>query len=282
MEAELEREEFSTHELLGEENFDEPAVESEPTYRKSELELSVVVGSALTAILVVVAMAFGGSLLRFVDVPGVILVFGGTLAVTLINFTFEDVKRAYQASKSALFVKSLHPLERVLYLVELAQTTRRQGKLFLDSAAAQVEDEFLAKGLELAVDEQSTEDVRRILENEIITVLDKQRRAVQVLQSMAGLSPALGLIGTLIGLVRLLDSLNDPSQVGSAMALALLTTFYGAILANLILVPLAGRLRIRSEEELLVKRITIEGVLSLAREESPIVMEQRLQSFLAR
>jgi chemotaxis protein MotA len=165
-------------------------------------------------------------------------------------------------------------------LTEYAQSLKRNGPLVLEREARSVSDPFLRKALELTVDGQAEEDIRRILETEIQSANEQSYRAVQVFQTMGNYAPAMGLIGTLIGLIQMLGSLENPAAVGPAMSVALLTTFYGAILANLFFLPVAGKIRNRSEEEAVVKAITVEGAVSLRREENTIVLEQRLRSFI--
>jgi len=247
---------------------------------EKQLDRAVIAGLALSFILVGVGIVFSGHLLSFLDPTSLAIVLGGTLGATLIHFPVYDIAQAWEAFKGVLFIKLYHPMERIQHLVELSQKVRQEGLLVLESEARRTDDPFLRRALELTVDGQQHDDVKRVLETEMRAGNDRAIRAIQVFQTMGTTAPALGLIGTLIGLIQMLSSLENPSTVGPAMSIALVTTLYGAILANLIFLPTAGKLRNRNEEECLVKAITVEGILALGRQENPIVVEQRLQSFL--
>lgn len=245
-----------------------------------QLDKAVLGGLGFAVALIFVATFASGSASLFLSPSSLALVLGGTFGAGLINFSLNDMSRAWVALKSVLFTREHNPIQRIEELVRMAQRVRREGLLILEEEANNTDDRFLKAGLELAVDGQESQEIKRILENEIKTCNDIERRAIQVFQSLASYAPAFGLIGTLIGLVQMLGVLNDPTKVGPAMSLALITTLYGAILANLVFLPVAGKLKIRSEEETLVKQISVEGILALARQDNPIVIEQKLQSFL--
>ncbi|MEZ4753953.1 MAG: MotA/TolQ/ExbB proton channel family protein [Bdellovibrionota bacterium] len=245
-----------------------------------ELDRGVIGGAILAFTLVGLGIFFGGTILNFINLPGFLIVLGGTLGATLVNFSTYDIHKCFSAVRRVLFIKEYHPAERIEHLVQLANAIRQEGLLVLERYAKSEEDSFLRMAFELTVDGQAHDDVKRVLETELRTSNDRATRAIQVFETMGNYAPAMGLIGTLIGLIQMLGSLDNPSLVGPAMATALITTFYGAILANLIFIPIAGKLRNKKEEENLVKAITIEGVLSLGKQENPVVVEQRLQGFL--
>jgi chemotaxis protein MotA len=167
------------------------------------------------------------------------------------------------------------------YLITLSRRVKEQGVLILEDESAMVMDPFLRLGLELTVDGQSPDEIRRILKNEMRTSNDQAWRSVQVWETMGNFAPAMGLIGTLIGLIHMLSSLQDAAAVGPAMSLALVATLYGSVAANLLFFPMAGKLRIVAQERELAKDITLEGLISVARSESPLLLEQRLQSFIS-
>ena len=240
----------------------------------------VLSGIALCVVLIFLGVLIGGKILNFLHIPSICIVLGGTFGATLIHYPMYDLRHAWQAFKEILFVKRYHASERIEYLVELAARVRKDGILILESSAARSDDRFLARACELTVDGQSQADIKRVLETEMRSSNDRAQRAIQVFQTMATYAPALGLIGTLIGLIQMLGSLDNPAAVGPAMSLALLTTLYGALMANLVFLPTAGKLKNRNDEESLVKAITLEGILSIGNQENPIVVEQRLLSFL--
>lgn len=245
-----------------------------------EIDRGIIAGLLISCVLIGVGILASGRGLMFLDPGSIMIVFGGTIGATLVNFSPADLRYAFVELQSALFTKNSHPSERIKVLVEYAQALKRSGPLALEREARSATDRFLRKALELTVDGQSEADIRRMLETEIRTVNERSWRAVQVFQTMGNYAPAMGLIGTLIGLIQMLGALDNPTTVGPAMAVALVTTFYGAILANLFFLPIAGKIKNRSEEEAVVKAITVEGAVSLRKEENSIVLEQRLQSFI--
>ncbi len=245
------------------------------------VQTSVIVGLCISGALVVFGALIGGNPLSFVSIEGILLVLGGTLSSTLIQFSIRDIRNAGTAARSVLFQSSEGPLERMGYLITLSRRVKEQGVLILEDESAMVMDPFLRLGLELTVDGQSPDEIRRILKNEMRTSNDQAWRSVQVWETMGNFAPAMGLIGTLIGLIHMLSSLQDAAAVGPAMSLALVATLYGSVAANLLFFPMAGKLRIVAQERELAKDITLEGLISVARSESPLLLEQRLQSFIS-
>lgn len=245
-----------------------------------QIDRNAMAGLLIAAVLIAAGIGISGRAGNFLDLAGFLVVLGGTIGTTLVQFSPADLSRAWRSLKGALLVRHYFPSERIEYMVNLAVKVRAHGILILEREAKHCDDPFLKRAFELTADGQQHEDIRRILETEMRTSHERSSRAVQVFQTMGNYAPAFGLIGTLIGLIQMLGTLSNPESVGPAMSLALVTTLYGAILANLVFLPFAGKLKNRDEEELLIKAITIEGVLSLGRQENPIVLEQRLQSFV--
>lgn len=241
---------------------------------------AVIAGIALCIVLIFLGVIVGGKAANFIDIPSALIVFGGTFGATLIHYGLHDLLHAWDAFKGILFEKFYYAPERIAYLVDLADRVRKDGILILEAESQNADDRFLRRAFELTVDGQSHADIKRLLETEMRSAADRSARAIQVFQAMASYAPALGLIGTLVGLIQMLSSLNNPATVGPAMSLALVTTLYGAILANLLFLPTAGKLKNRVDEESLVKAITLEGILAIGKQENPIIVEQRLLSFL--
>lgn len=244
------------------------------------INTSLLVGISLSCGLVALGALSGGDPLRFISFEGLFLVLGGTIASTLIQFSTQDIRSAFNAARSALFLPDEQPMDRITYLVGLSRRVKEQGMLILEDESARTLDPFLRLGLDLTVDGQSPEEINRILQREMRTSNEQSWRSVQVWETMGNFAPAMGLIGTLIGLIHMLGSLQDASTVGPAMSLALVATLYGSVAANLFFFPLAGKLRIVAQERELSKDITLEGLISIGRTESPLVLEQRLQSFI--
>lgn len=230
--------------------------------------------------LVFLAITLGGGATSFFDISSLAVVVGGTLGATLIHYPLEALLRTANIIRPAFFPDAASRIHRVQRLLELARKSRGAGTLALESDIMRENDPFFRKCLELLVDDLPPEEVERILEIELTHLEDRHRSGAQLLQTMGTIAPAMGLIGTLIGLVQMLDHMDDPSQVGPGMALALLTTFYGAMLAYIVFLPLAGKLRARSREETLLKELTLEGTVCIIKGTNPRIVEQHLMCFL--
>ena len=249
-------------------------------YEERELDKGVIAGVFLSFGLIVAGMLLSGKIGNFFSPAGVLIVIGGTFSATLLHFSYKDLVCAFDLGRKILFQKDYDAIERINYLVNLSKRIRQGGELVMDHEASRQRDPFLKKALEITVDGQDPNVIKRILETEMRTSHHHSTRAVQLFQTMGTYAPALGLIGTLIGLIQMLGSLGDASSVGPAMAVALTGTFYGAVMANLLFLPIAGKIKTEEEEGLVIKAITVEAMMSIARKENPMMMEQRLESFL--
>ena len=245
------------------------------------MDLSTLVGLVLAFGLIFAALLAGGSVMDFVDTPSILIVIGGTFAVTLVNFPLPTVLGAANVVKNAFFMQAMSPLDTVSTLVSFAERARREGILALEGSMDEIDDDFIRSGLRLAVDGVEPELIKDILQTELAFIEDRHRNGQSILTYMGSASPAMGMIGTLIGLVQMLGNLEDASAIGPAMAVALLTTMYGAVMANLIFIPLSGKLKARSSEEILIKEVAIEGVMSIQSGDNPRILEQKLLAFLA-
>jgi len=223
----------------------------------------------------------GSGLGTFVNVPSLLIVVGGTIGASLINYPLKEVLGVGGIIKNAFFYQMQSSQDLIASLVDFAGKARRDGILALQSVVKEVGDPFLEKGIQMAVDGQETENIDNILSTEIDYIRSRHKLGSEILLTMGTFAPAMGLIGTLIGLVQMLQNMSDPSSIGPAMAVALLTTFYGAILANMVFLPLAGKLKTRSSEEVLVKELILEGILSISAGDNPRTMEQKLHTFLS-
>jgi len=244
------------------------------------VDIATLVGLIAAFGLMLMAILQGGGLGMFIDVASILIVFGGTAGVALVNFPLSDVLSAVNVAKKAFLFKETNTnlLEQ---LMEFANKARKEGILSLQGSIDTIEDEFLIKALQMAVDGQEPDDLKGMLNTEIDYIQQRHALGVSIFESLGGISPAMGMVGTLIGLVQMLQNMSDPSSIGPAMAVALLTTFYGAVLANVIFLPIAGKLKTRSKTELLQKTIIVEGMGSILSGENPRVMEQKLHAFIA-
>ncbi|MCD6526692.1 MAG: MotA/TolQ/ExbB proton channel family protein [Desulfuromonas sp.] len=245
------------------------------------MDISTILGAVAAFGLMIAAMMNGGSILLFIDPASLMIVGGGTIGSTLIHYPFKEFFRAIAVAKKTLFHKDQVPGDIIGQLIEYAGKARKEGILSLQSVMSQVEDPFFLKGLQMAVDGQEPEALKEMMERELEYVQERHESGAEIFTTMAAYAPAMGMIGTLIGLVQMLQTMDDPSSIGPAMAVALLTTFYGAVAANVLFTPMSGKLKHRSASEMLCKTLIAEGMNSILAGENPRVMEQRLHAFVA-
>ncbi|MGB0721558.1 MAG: MotA/TolQ/ExbB proton channel family protein [Gammaproteobacteria bacterium] len=229
----------------------------------------------------VVSILFGdgGGIMLFVNAPGLGIVIGGTLMATLIQFPFKHVMLALKHGTKAFLVKNDDPQSLIGDAVEMARIARKQGLLALEEY--EMSNPFLEKGIRLVVDGHEAKLVRKILVTEMDQNIEWYARGAKIFKAMGDVSPAMGMIGTLIGLVQMLANMSDPASIGPAMAVALLTTLYGAVIANAIALPVGEKLVIRSEEEMANKMLILEGVAAIQEGINPMVTEELLKTFLS-
>jgi len=245
------------------------------------MDFATIIGLISGFGLVLTAILIGGSPQIFVNVPAFLIVIGGTVASTLINYPLKDVLSVFATVKNAFVHNQPSPVEIITKLVRYATVARREGILALESEASDAGDEFLQKSIQLAVDGTAPELIKDILTTEIAFMEDRHTKGQGILLSVGAMAPAFGMIGTLVGLVNMLATLSDPSKIGGAMAIALLTTLYGAMVANIACIPAAGKLKVYTASELLIKEIVIEGILSIQSGDNPRIVEQKLKAFIA-
>lgn len=245
------------------------------------MDLSTLLGVFGAFGLIVYSVLDGGGIMLFVNIPSAIIVFGGTLGATLVNFPFKDVFSTFAVVKKTLFHTEAPPTERIEQLVHFAGKARKEGILSLQSGMKEVSDPFLVKALQMAVDGQEPEALKAILRKEIEYIQERHEKGGEILMAMGNYAPAMGMIGTLIGLVQMLQTMADPSTIGPAMAVALLTTLYGALVANILCIPMVGKLKNRSQEELLNKVLVAEGIGMILEGSNPRIIEQKLHVFVS-
>ncbi len=245
------------------------------------LDMATFFGLLCGGSLLLTAMVLGGSPTAFIDLPAFLIVIGGTFAVTTLCFSFNEIMRSQRVILTTLFYQGTQPREAALRVLRLADVARREGVLTLQSGIDSLRHTpFLHKSMGLVVDGIPGDEVTRILDNEIAAIRMRHAKGASVLRKAAEVSPAMGLIGTLIGLVQMLGRLDDPSTIGPSMAVALLTTFYGAVLANMVFSPLASKLERNSGEELLLNKVYMMGAASISRQENPRRLEMLLNTVL--
>ncbi len=244
------------------------------------MDIATILGVISAFGLVCLAIFMGGGIKLFINVPALMIVVGGTLGATMINYPLRDVFGVFKVVRKALFARSISVADLIKRFVSYAQKSRKEGILALEGEVKNVSDGFLKRGVQLAIDGLEPQEINEILETEVEFVRSRHQLGAEIFSTMGTFSPALGMIGTLIGLVQMLQAMDDPSKIGPAMALALLTTFYGSLLANIVYLPIAGKLRTRSKEEVLTKEMAIQGVISLSNGDNPRILEQKLLAYI--
>lgn len=242
------------------------------------MDIATVGGFLLTFGLILFAMR--ENLMAFVDATSVFITVGGTFGATFIAFPLNEVFGVGAIVKNTMFNKSQDSGDLIEMLVDFSTKARRDGILALENAIKEVEDEFMTRGIQLAVDGQEPEAIETILTTEIDAMKSRHSKGAEILTTLGALAPAFGMIGTLVGLVLMLQNMSDPSSIGPAMAVALLTTFYGAIMANAVFNPLAVKLQVRSREEVNNMNLVREGILAISAGDNPRIVEQRLHAYL--
>lgn len=244
------------------------------------MDLATLVGIVTGVFLIVVSIMMGGDLVAFYDAPSVMIVLGGTIAATLVKYPLKDVLGVMSIVKNAFKSKSNIQSEIVTQFVDLAKITRKDGILAVDRELSKIKDPFMRDGLMMAVDGNEPDTIRNIMETELGYLQGRHRKGQAIFSAMGEFAPAFGMLGTLIGLINMLRTLDDPSSIGAGMAVALVTTFYGSVLANLVFLPLSGKLKNKSEEEVTEKELIIEGVLAIQQGEHPRNINRRLLNFV--
>lgn len=248
------------------------------------MDIASLVGLILGAVMVVFGiLSSGGNIVEdFMDLPSVIITIGGSLAGTLASHKLADFIGGLKSIGLAMKEPSVGDASEVISnIINLSNISRKEGLLALEEATHDMDDEFLKKGINLVVDGTDPDLVRGILETDLINLEARHKKVIGFWEKWAELGPAWGMIGTLIGLVNMLKNLTDSSTIGPNMAVALLTTLYGSLIANWLAGPTAAKLKVNNDMEIMMREITVEGLLSIQAGENPRVIEEKLKSFLA-
>ena len=243
------------------------------------MDLATLIGMVVSFGMISAAIAGGGSFGLFVDSASMLIVFGGTLGAAMTHYPLGTVLTIGKVIRKTLVGKTPSTTDILDQFMDYANRARREGILSLESVVSGLTDTYVKKGLQLTVDGLEPESIQAIMEAEISNVESRHETGVDLINALAAYAPALGMIGTVIGLVQMLQTMSDPSTIGPAMAVALITTFYGAVLANLVFLPMVGKLKHRSKEEVHIMEMQMEGVLCISRGENPRIMEEKLSSF---
>jgi len=230
----------------------------------------------------IIGLIAGVSLLvwTFMDSSSVAIVCGGAVSAALIGFPLKNILGTVKVVKNCFFAKARNANDLIADMVRYAEIARRDGILSLENVTHEINDPFIVSGIQMAVDGTDPDLIQTIMMNDLETIESRHNEGKALFENIGKYAPAFGMIGTLIGLVIMLKNMNDPATIGPAMAVALLTTLYGALIANLVALPMADKLGLRSREELLLKMIVIKGVMAIQSGDNPRIVEQKLRTFL--
>ena len=245
------------------------------------MDITTLIGIMVSFGLVIVSILLGGEGGWFLNYPSLMIVLGGTMGATLLAYPLSEVLGVLGVAKNVFLHRSQSAAELIPLIAGFAKKARQEGILSFESQLDQIEDPFLVKGIQMAIDGMESSAIEEVMATEIQYVDERHRLGAEIFTTMGTFAPAVGMLGTIIGLVQMLMQMEDPSQIGAPMAVALLTTFYGTILANLLFIPVAGKLRTRSKQEILIKQMVLEGVISIQSGDNHRVVEQKLKAFIS-
>ncbi len=245
------------------------------------MDLSTIIGVLIGLLSVLFPIISGGDPIAFVSISAIFVVLGGGIASAMISYRLQEITNIVKIVSKAFFNKKSSSIDTIVMLVNFSQKARREGLLALESEQEEIEDDFIRQSLQLIVDGVEPEMIRECMDLEIETLESRHDKGHGLFRTLAALFPAWGMIGTLMGLIRLLKNIENAAALGPAMALALVTTFYGAVLAYFVCSPIANKLKIKSKEEVQQKQMIIEGILSIQAGENPRLMEHKLKTFLS-
>jgi len=243
------------------------------------MDIASLLGIISGILLILGAIFLGGDVHNFINIPSLMIVGGGTIATTLLTFQFRDVVAAFKAAYFVFSKEKEDPNEAVSIMINLCHISRRQG--ILELSKVKTTSGFLRKACGLISDGSSNDVIRDALTTEIESLKMRHFIVQDVFRKMGTYSPAFGMLGTLIGLVQMLSQLQDPSNIGPAMATALITTFYGSLMSTLFFLPIAGKLKSRTVMEVINLEIMLEGSISILDNNNPIIVYEKLSSFIS-
>ncbi len=245
------------------------------------MDIATIIGILLGFTVVTSAIVAGGGWQMFIHLPSLGITVGGMLCATLIHFSLPQFLGIFSVIKKTIIAKVPSHSDLIQKMVNYAAISRRDGPLALEAEIQKTDNLFFAKGLQMLVDGQESDTINEIMSMEIQYLQDRHAIGKKILEFMGAAAPAFGMIGTLIGLIQMLRSLDSPESIGAGMAVALITTFYGALTANLIFIPLAGKLGLYSKAESTVMEMIVEGICSIARGDNPTAVREKIQVFVS-
>lgn len=245
------------------------------------MDITTFIGILVGGGLVISSILIGGPGSWFINYPALMIVLGGTMGATLLAYPLREVLGVFGVVRNVFQYRSQSPVKLIPLLTGFARKARQEGILSFEDELKTIDDPFLSRGLQMAIDGMESRSIEEVLSNEILCVSERHRLGAEIFTTMGTFAPAVGMLGTIIGLVQMLMQMEDPSRIGEPMAVALLTTFYGTLLANLVFLPIAAKLKTRSKQEILLKEMALEGVIAIQSGDNHRVVEQKLKAFLA-
>ena len=245
------------------------------------MDIATIIGVIFGFLVVISAIVVGGGWQSFVHIPSLAITIGGMLCATLIHFSLPQFLGIFSVVKKTIVTKIPSPSELIQNMVNFAAINRRDGALALEQEIPKISDLFFVKGMQMLVDGQEPDVIKDMMSLEIQYLQERHSTGKKILEFMGAAAPAFGMIGTLIGLVQMLKNLESPESIGAGMAVALLTTFYGALTANLVFIPLAGKLGIYSKAEATAMEMIVEGVCAIAQGDNPTTIREKMQAFIS-
>ena len=249
------------------------------------MDISTILGFVIGFALVITGIIQSGDISNFIDIPSIMIVVGGTIAATVASFPLPAIVGGLKSLKMLGKGKTYNPIPVIDQLVDFAKEARKDGLLALEPKANELEDLFFKRSIMMVIDAMEPEKVRNVLEGELESMAERHEDYAALYDKAASYAPAFGMIGTLIGLINMLRGMDISSgsadSIGVNMAVAMVTTFYGCLIANLILMPIASKLRVRNDEEVLYREIIIEGVMGIQAGDNPNMLRERLASYLS-
>lgn len=245
------------------------------------MDLATLLGILVASGLVIISILMGGSGAWFISYPSLMIVLGGTMGATLVNYPLAEVVSMFKVTKNAFRQRTPNPLALIPTMVELAKRARKEGIVAFDQYIRRAEDPFMVRGFQMAMDGLESGAIEDALSTEIMWLEERHRLGADIYTTMGTFAPAVGMLGTIIGLVQMLMQMEDPAAIGPPMAIALLTTFYGTLLANLLFLPIAGKLRIRSRQEILTKQMVMHGIIAIQAGDNHRIVAEKLKGFLS-
>ncbi len=245
------------------------------------MDIATVIGVIFGFVVIIGTILFEGNLAIFFNIPALAIVVGGMTCATMIHFSMGQFLGIFSVIKKTLLHKTIMPQELIQRMVNYAAISRRDGALALEQEASKIKDTFLVKGIQMLIDGQDPEAIRELMDTEIQYLEERHAMGKKILDFMGASCPSFAMVGTLIGLISMLSKMESPDEIGAGMAVALVCTFYGALLANLVFLPLGGKLGQYSKAEKISMEMIVAGVCAIAKGESPTGVRERMHVFIS-